>query len=99
MSNSETRRLVIGGVYEHCSGNGHRYRVLAVKPDATGYEESGKISGSNVEYTQLYDGESPKGTIWTRDLDDFTQEKFKLVQKPSLPVLVYYKILKKLIKA
>ena len=84
--------VVIGGTYIHMQNPEHRYTMSAVLLDATGWEESGKVSSRRVVYMQDYDGSFPAGTNWTRDEGDFLgttdvngQEvrKFTLVENPT----------------
>jgi len=67
----ERRGIVIGGTYVH-KPSGGTYRVDNLIHDATGYETSGKVKiHGTVLYSQLHEGEFPKGTQWTRAIEDF----------------------------
>ena len=69
------KEVQIGEIYKHVEGL--TYRVDELISDATGYEESGKVSQS-VLYTQLDAGSYPVGTKWVRDSQDFF-DNFELV--------------------
>lgn len=65
-----------GEIYYHSSNKQNKYIVLGIHPDATLYEETGKVERT-VRYMQLYTGSYPRGTIWTRELGDFTSSTHK----------------------
>lgn len=61
--------LIISGIYQHFKGKDKLYQVIALARDCENHEK--KV----VVYKQLYESEFPKGTIWTRSLEDFLGEK------------------------
>jgi len=63
--------IIIGGVYRHFKGPEKIYRVLRVAHDCDNPKKE------VVVYEQLYETkEFPRGTTWTRPLEDFLGEKF-----------------------
>lgn len=66
---SDDQSIVIGGIYDHCSGTS--YQVNAVVVRAENYEQTGVLT-EDVLYTQLTDGEvNPAGTQYTRSKREF----------------------------
>ena len=71
----QSGEVVVGATYEHMGNPTHTYTVVEIFPNATGYEETGKIAGELVKYRQNYDGEKAKtGDSWGRVSSDFTSE-------------------------
>lgn len=59
-------KIRIGGVYQHFRGKERYYRVIRTSLDAN------KPEKELVLYEQLYENKNfPKGTYWTRSLEDF----------------------------
>jgi hypothetical protein len=50
---------------------GLRYHVDDVRRSTIGLEETHKLGGMMVNYTQLEDGEFPAGTEWQKDEEGF----------------------------
>ncbi len=75
---------VVGGRYRHFEGT--EYIVDRVVYNATGFEETGNLTGT-VFYTQVVAGKFPEGTEYERDLEDFfgkTMHKGQEVNKFEL---------------
>lgn len=73
------RNIVIGGIYQHYSGD-TIYKVVEIVHSAERYEQTGKI-GKNVIYTQLNDGKLPAGTRWTRSVKNFLDKLILMVNQ------------------
>ena len=68
MINREVR--IVPGMYVR-HDDGLLYRVDDVRRSTTGYEETHKLDGMMVNYTQLEDGDFKAGTEWQKDEEGF----------------------------
>ena len=61
--------IVSGMIVRHIEGVS--YRVDDVRLDARDYEQTHRIKGLTVNYTQMVDGHHPAGTKWNMDEPSF----------------------------
>jgi hypothetical protein len=51
--------------------DGLTYQVDGVRRSTVGWEETHKLGGMMIDYTQLEDGDFPAGTEWQKDEEGF----------------------------